>query len=69
VETGIMTTKTVTLPLDLTEQEAWDFAQFLKRAGYSDYANKAADEDEAYRMLHVGEKVRGALAEAGISPR
>lgn len=59
----------ITLTLELSEQEAWDFAQFLKRAGFSDYASNAADQDEAYRMLHVGEKVRGALAQAGIAPR
>jgi len=64
-----MTTDTVTLSLYLTEQEAWDFAQFLKRAGFSDYRSNAADQEEAYRMLHVGEKVRGALAEVGINPR
>lgn len=64
-----MTADTVTLALNLTEPEAWDFAQFLKRAGFSDYRSNAADQDEAYRMLNVGEKVRGALAAAGIDPR
>ncbi len=59
----------INLTLCLSEQEAWDFAQFLKRAGLSDYAANAADQDEAYRMLNAGEKVRDALAEAGIAPR
>jgi hypothetical protein len=64
-----MSTKTVVIPMELSADEAWDFAQFLKRAGFSDYLSNAADQDEAYRMLHAGEKVRAALAEAGIDPR
>lgn len=63
------TIQTIAVPLELTEDEAWDFAQFLKRAGFSDYRSNAVDQDEAYRMLYVGEKVRGALAHMGIDPR
>lgn len=57
------------LQIDLTDNEAWDYAQFLKRVGYSDYVNNAADSEEAHRMIHVGEKIRKALAEQGVSPR
>lgn len=59
----------VRLVAELTDQEAQDFAQFLKRVGFSDYRNNAADQDEAYRMLAAGEKIRRALAEAGYAPR
>ena len=59
----------VHLVAELTDQEAEDFAQFLKRVGFSDYRNNAVDHDEAYRMQAVGEKIRSALAEAGYAPR
>lgn len=61
--------KKVTIKLDLSHQEAWDYAQFLKRVGHSDYLNNAQDSDEAYRMLRVGEQIQAALAAAGIAPR
>jgi hypothetical protein len=63
------TQQPVHLVAELTDQEAEDFAQFLKRVGFSDYRNNAVDLDEAYRMLAVGEKIRNALAEAGYAPR
>ena len=61
--------KTVSLTLEFTEQEAQDLAQFLKRATFSDYRDKAENEEVAYRMQSVGEKVRALLAENGFSPR
>lgn len=62
-------TNKVRFELELTEQEAEDIAQFLKRAGFSDYRSNAVDQEEAYRMLNVGEKIREILAEKGFSPR
>jgi hypothetical protein len=56
---------TIALPLD----QAWAFAQFLKRTGHSDYLHWTKDSDEAYQMLTAGEKIRIALAEAGVAPR
>lgn len=68
--------KTVKITAELTEAEAWQFAQFLKRSGYSDYEEKtvaslpSADRIEcAYLMLYAGEKIRRALDEAGYNPR
>lgn len=55
--------KTISIPLELTEEEAEDLAQFLKRATFSDYRSKAENEDGAYRMQSVGEKVRQALSD------
>jgi hypothetical protein len=63
------THRPVQLVAELTDQEAEDYAQFLKRVGFSDYRNNAVDHDEAYRMLAAGEKIRSALAEAGYAPR
>lgn len=55
--------KTFSIPLELTEQEAEDLAQFLKRTTFSDYREKAESEETAYRMQSVGEKVRTLLAD------
>lgn len=57
------------LELELADELAWAFAEFLKRAGYSDYRALAANEQEAFDMQEAGEKVRAALAEKGIAPR
>jgi hypothetical protein len=54
---------------DLTDEQAWLLAQFLKRAGFTDYLRLAIDKDEAYVMLDAGEKLRAALAELGFTPR
>ena len=61
--------KNVTLEVELTEQEADDYAQFLKRVGFQEYRQNAVDDAEAYRMLDVGEKFRKILAEHGFAPR
>ncbi|WP_455565237.1 DUF7706 family protein [Methylobacter tundripaludum] len=45
------------------------FGTQLKRIGLSEFRNNAADEDEAYRMFSVAEKVRSSLAEIGYQPR
>jgi hypothetical protein len=57
----------VELPFD----EALAFAQFLKRAGHSDYLRFAmqSDNEEAHRMLEAANKLREALAAIGIAPR
>lgn len=59
----------INLSVELTEQEAWDYAQFLKRVGFSEFRTNAQDDDEAYRMLAVSEKIRRAINDLGINPR
>ena len=59
----------VEVQVQLSESEAWDLAQFLKRVGFDQFLVNAQDEDEAYRMMFAAEKVRKAVAEAGYSPR
>lgn len=61
--------KNISLNVELTEEEAEDYAQFLKRVGFQEYRQNAVDDAEAYRMLHVGEKVRKIPAEHGFAPR
>jgi len=53
----------------LTDSEAWNLAQFLKRVGFSDFRTNAQDDDEAYAMRDAADRVRSALSEAGYAPR
>ena len=55
--------------VELTEAEAWALAQFLKRASFTDYCRLAQTETEAYAMRDGAERIRDALAHAGIAPR
>ena len=57
------------LVLDLPPDEAWAFAQFLKRAGQSDYQRLAANAGEADDMCCAAEAIRRALSDAGCAPR
>lgn len=59
----------VDIHVTLTDAQAWEFAQFLKRVCYSDYRQHATSEAEAYRMVEAGERIRAALAQAGYAPR
>ena len=59
----------IVIHVELPVNQAWALAEFLKRAGYSDYRVLAASEQEAYDMRDAGEKVRTALAEQGYAPR
>lgn len=59
----------ITLSLELTEDEAWDLAQFVKRVGWNEIAVNAEDEGEAYRMRDVLVKLQRALAADGVAPR
>ncbi len=60
---------TIQITVVLTDAEAWQFAQFLKRACFSDYRSHATSEAEAYHMIEAGEHIRCALAEQGYAPR
>jgi hypothetical protein len=62
-------TKTVSLALELTDAEAWNLAQFLKRVGFADFRSNAQDEAEAYAMRDAADRVAVALREAGYAPR
>jgi hypothetical protein len=55
--------------VELSTDEAEAFAQFLKRASFKDFRDCAADDDEAYFIRDAGERIRDALASAGIAPR
>lgn len=61
--------KRIKVAFELTEDEAWHLAQFLKRQIFDDFQSKAQGKEEAYAMRDSAEKVRDALAEAGYAPR
>jgi hypothetical protein len=59
----------VEITVTLTDAQAWQFAQFLKRACFSDYRGHATSEAEAYQMINAGEHIRRALEAQGYAPR
>ncbi len=61
--------KTISVTVELTDAQAWNLAQFLKRSTFSDYRSNAQDDDEAYAMIHAVDRVRVALADIGYAPR
>jgi len=61
--------RVVRVSCDLTDGEAWNLAQFFKRAGFSDFRSLAQNEAEAYAMRDAADRVRSALDDAGYSPR
>jgi hypothetical protein len=61
--------KTLEITVTLTDEQAWEFAQFLKRVSFTEYRANATCDQEAYRMRDAGEIIRQALAEAGYAPR
>lgn len=61
--------ETVEITVTLTADQAWEFAQFLKRVSFREYRANATCEGEAYLMRDAGEIIRRALAEQGYAPR
>jgi hypothetical protein len=61
--------KEITITVTVTDSEAWQYAQFLKRVCLSDYRDRATSDVEAYTMMDAGEKIREALRELGYTPR
>jgi hypothetical protein len=61
--------KDVPITVTLSDEQARAFAQFLKRACFSDYKDRATSQAEAYTMVGAGERIREALREQGYAPR
>lgn len=55
--------------LELTEDQAWALAQFVKRVTWSDFRACAVDDDEAYMIGAAVDQVARALADKGYAPR
>lgn len=61
--------KRVNITVELSDEEAYQFAQFLKRVGYHEYRALSTSDSEVSSMINAGEIIRKALAEAGYAPR
>lgn len=66
----------VTFTVELTDAEAWDLAQFIKRVRFDQcyeltdsWQSRSERQEQAYRMLHALDHVTGALKLAGYAPR
>lgn len=59
----------ITINVNLPEDQADAFAQYLKRIGFSEFRSFAKTEEEAYDAQAGAEKVLIALASAGIDAR
>lgn len=59
----------VTINIEIPQDAAWDFAQFLKRVGWTEFQQNAASEKEAYRIKDACYAVQKAFADHGFSPR
>jgi hypothetical protein len=67
--TKIMETTKIRLSFELTEDQATDLAEFLKRVQFSDFRKRLNSDDEAYTAMNSLAKMRKALATAGFNPR
>lgn len=52
----------ICLSVSLSEQEAWDLAQFLKRTGFADFRSNAVDDGEAYPIVTFRSRCQQSLA-------
>lgn len=64
-----MEISSVSLVVELTDEEAEAVAQLLKRIGFNDCRSMADSEEEAYAMCGGLSRVREALGKVGFSPR
>jgi hypothetical protein len=55
--------------IDLTEDEAHALAQFVKRIGWSEFAQCSSNDNETHLIRAGVAKLQSALAQAGFGPR
>lgn len=55
--------------LQLTEEEAWAFAEMLKRIGWTEWRALSVDRAQAELMRAACFKVQRAFADVGVAPR
>ncbi|MBA2674222.1 hypothetical protein [Ramlibacter sp.] len=55
--------------VELSDEQAWALAEFLKRVGWSEWRALAVDDEEARRMRDACEELRQELAYQGYAPR
>ena len=57
------------IQVQLSDEQAWALAEFLKRMAFNQWRALAADDQEAQQMQDAGQHLRQALAEQGFAPR
>ena len=60
---------TMNLTLELTDDQAYALAQFVKRCGWTEWRQNAVDDDEAYLIRDAFDQLARALRDGGYSPR
>lgn len=60
---------TVSVAVELSDEQAEALAQFVKRCSWSDLRINSIDDDEASRMRDAIGKLQAALASVGYAPR
>jgi hypothetical protein len=63
------TPETVTIQVELTDEQAWQLAQFYKRLSFGQVRECACNNEETYTMLAAMGKIGQALREKGYAPR
>jgi hypothetical protein len=61
--------QSVRIVLDLSDNEALELAQFVKRIGWDHFRSCAVDDEEAYAIRDSVVKLERALSAAGYTPR
>jgi len=61
--------KSIVITVEMSEDQAEAYSQFLKRVSFTDYHQLAASDAEAYAMQEAGERIRKELANNGFNPR
>ena len=61
--------KDQTATITLSDAQAWQLAQFLKRLRLDQCRELAEDDNTAYRMIEATEELRAGLSKVGYGPR
>lgn len=59
----------IKIAIDLNQEDAWCFAQVLKRAGIDDYKRLSKTDEEAYQAMAAADKIRLSLFLSWVNPR
>ena len=59
----------INLTFELTDDQAYALAQFVKRCGWQEWRQNAVDDVEAYLMRDAFDELARALKDSGFSSR